>query len=348
MSDHADNLKAFSIEIVNAARVATGALVSRAADAHGVDAMVMLPRVERIVVKHLLHHKPYAPASEVTEFIATLHADDLCLAIACERGSETAWRELVARFTPSVKAAARAAARNETDADDLAQSVWAELHGLRARRDSNNLDSENSDNRTRGKLAYYSGCGSLGGYLRAVVAQLAVDLHRRTRRFIQPDEQTDFDHYAHDGTTKSDDMPHAFRHQHIATLDPEAALAQREQAGVLRETFARAVAALAPEDGLLVKLYYLDQLRLKEAGVILGIHEATASRRLARVHATLRHTTEEILHHEYHWTPHDIASAFEALTQATNFDLRTFLGASNNHDEIAGDAATIENMKAPN
>ena len=114
MSDHADNLKAFSIEIANAARVATGALVSRATDAHGVDLTAMLPRVERILIKHLLRYKPDARASEVTDFIGTLHADDLCLAIACERGSETAWRELVARFTPTVKAAARAAASNET------------------------------------------------------------------------------------------------------------------------------------------------------------------------------------------------------------------------------------------
>ncbi|MCP9494578.1 MAG: sigma-70 family RNA polymerase sigma factor [Pyrinomonadaceae bacterium MAG19_C2-C3] len=339
MSDYAENLQVFPSEISNAVRRAVNDAahdVLRGVDeTYGVEMSALLPaRIGRVVVKHLLRHKPEASASEVTEFVKALHADDLCLVIACEQGSEAAWRTLMTRFAATVNAAARTVAgRNQTDADDLAQSVWAELHGLRTTR-TNDSKAEHSSNRTGGKLAYYSGCGSLGGYLRAVVAQLGTDVHRRTARLIQPDEQTDFDHFAHDGAASDNNINRAFQHQHATTLDPEAAFAQQEQATILRQAFTRSVATLAAEDALLIKLYYTDGLRLKEAGLLLGVHEATASRRLARIHATLRDVTEDTLRREYRWTPHDIASAFDALTGATIFDVQTFLPASNN----SGDA----------
>ena len=337
MSDYAENPPAFPSEMSNAVRRAMNDAakdVLRGVDeTYGIEMTALLnARIERVVVKHLLRHKPEASTSEVTEFIKALHTADLCLVIACEQGSEAAWQTLMTGFAPTVHAAARTVAgRNQTDADDLAQSVWAELHGLRAP----HINAEHSTNRTGGKLAYYSGCGSLGGYLRAVVAQLGTDVHRRTARLIQPDEQTDFDHFAHDGAgSGGETINRAFQHQHTTTLDPEAAFAQKEQATILHEAFARSIATLAAEDALLVKLYYTDGLRLKEAGILLGVHEATASRRLARIHATLRDATEDTLRREYSWTPRDIASALDALTRTANFDVQTFLPASNN----SGDA----------
>ena len=75
------------------------------------------------------------------------------------------------RFQVTVRSAARSASANEDAAEDLAQSIWAELHGLRVR----------EDGRPASKLAYYSGRGSLAGWLRAVVAQLSVDSFRKQR-----------------------------------------------------------------------------------------------------------------------------------------------------------------------
>jgi RNA polymerase sigma factor (sigma-70 family) len=60
---------------------------------------------------------------------------------------------------------------------------------------------------------------------------------------------------------------------------------QRALAGSIKE--------MSPEDRLLVKLYYFDGLRLKEAGAVLGVHEATASRRLTKIHAELRREVEK-------------------------------------------------------
>ncbi len=51
-----------------------------------------------------------------------------------------------------------------------------------------------------------------------------------------------------------------------------------------------------------MKLYYFDGLRLREAGAVLGVHEATASRRLTRIHGHVRERVESILMKEHGWT----------------------------------------------
>ncbi len=187
--------------------------------------------------------------------------------------------------------AARSASASEAEAEELAQSVWAELYGLR----------ENAAGKPAGKLAYYSGCGSLGGWLRAVVGQLAVDRHRRTSRLVQTEEDADFDRML------SDDAPQRDGWRASAPLDPERALAESEAASAVQLALEQAITELADEDRLLVKLYYFDNLRLREAGAVLGVHEATASRRLARLHTEIRRRVETILVSEHHWTREETA-----------------------------------------
>ena len=48
----------------------------------------------------------------------------------------------------------------------------------------------------RASLAYYSGRGSLGGWLRAVVSQLAIDEFRKQSKFVQIEEDREFDNLA--------------------------------------------------------------------------------------------------------------------------------------------------------
>src|SRR5262249_24549587 len=156
--------------------------------------------------------------------------------------------------------AARAASSNEEMADDLAQSIWAELHGLKAR----------ADGTPSGKLAYYSGAGSLGGWLRAVVGQLAIDQHRRQARLVQTEEDSDLDRLAQ-GSDGEEDALNVFH----SSPNPEQALAGQLAAADVEKALARTIAELDAEDRLLVKLYYFDGLRLREAGSVLGVHEAT-------------------------------------------------------------------------
>jgi RNA polymerase sigma-70 factor (ECF subfamily) len=290
----------------------TARLLARAADARGLDVEALAPRVRAALEKYLLAHDADAPAEAVSEFIAALHADDLCLVVACERGDQQAWGDLVAQYGVTVRSAARSASSNEDAAEDLAQSIWAELHGLRVR----------EDGRPSGKIAYYSGRGSLGGWLRAVVGQLAIDQHRKSSRLVQTELDTDFDRLARDSHQAEDSFSAA-----QSAPDPETALGERRAAGDVEAALAKVLGGLAPEDRLLVKLYYFDGLRLREAGAVLGVHEATASRRLTRIHNEVRERVEAILMKEHGWTKVETARSLSEAALRLDSDLELMLAS---------------------
>ncbi|MBA3715137.1 MAG: sigma-70 family RNA polymerase sigma factor [Pyrinomonadaceae bacterium] len=290
-------------------RGAVAQLLARADDTHALDAEAVMPRVRASLDKYLLRDYPDASPREVEQFIERLHADDLMLVVACERGDEAAWSGLMERYRSTVLSAARGASASESEAAELAQSVWAELYGLR----------ERPDGRPAGKLAYYSGCGSLGGWLRAVVGQMGVDRHRRSSRLVQTEEAADFDRLAGEARADEDGI----RGQ--PALDPEQALARTEAAQSVHAALAQALGELAPEDRLLVKLYYFDGLRLREAGAVLGVHEATASRRLTRVHAEIRRRVEALLIAEHGWTSGEAARSLTEVVGHFDTDLASAL-----------------------
>ena len=268
-------------------------MLGRASDNHGLTAQTLMPRIAAGVEKYLLRDDPNASADQITDFIDKLQADDLCLIVACEQGNQAAWSDLVERFSPTVRSAARSASSNEEGAEDLAQSIWAELHGLRIR----------EDGKPAGKLAYYSGRGSLAGWLRAVVAQLAVDQHRKQSRLVQAEEDEDFDRI----------IQHSQEEQswsgHGGSPNPEVEISRKLAGSQMQTALTRSISELSGEDRLLIKLYYFDGLRLREAGAVLGVHEATASRRLSRVHSELRHQVERILLEEG-WNKSEVERAF--------------------------------------
>jgi RNA polymerase sigma-70 factor (ECF subfamily) len=285
-------------------------LLGRATEAHSLNSDSLVPRIKSSVDKYLLKDDENASDQSIAEFIDGLQADDLCLIVACERGDEGAWSDLVERFTPTVRSAARSASSNEDGAQDLSQSIWAELFGLRVR----------ADGTPASKLAYYSGRGSLAGWLRAVVGQLAIDQHRKQSRTVQTEDDADFDRLARavDG-----------RESFLATtaLNPEEAISDKLAGAEVQRALARSIKELSDEDRLLVKLYYFDGLRLREAGSVLGVHEATASRRLTRIHGELRERVESILITDLGWTETETEGAFARVALHLEADLEPLLAA---------------------
>jgi RNA polymerase sigma-70 factor (ECF subfamily) len=281
-------------------------LIARAADSRSLSAETLAPRVAAAVQKYLLRDDPDTAAAEITKFIDEMQADDLCLIIACEHGNERAWNDLVERFTSTVRSAARSATANEDAAEDLAQSIWAELYGLRVR----------ADGRPASKLAYYSGRGSLAGWLRAVVAQLSVDTFRKQSKLVQAEEDADLDRLARDARVSE---TQAFALSGVP--NPEQSLANRFAETDLQQALKKAVGELAAEDRLLVRLYYFDNLRLREAGAVLGVHEATASRRLTRIQTDLRKRVSQILTAERGWTTAETERSFAEVAQHLDTDL---------------------------
>jgi len=283
-----------------------GRLLARASDNRSLSREFLAPRISSAVQKYLLKDDPDTPHAEIAKFIDEMQADDLCLIIACERGDENAWNDLVERFKPTVRSAARSASSNEDAAEDLAQSIWAELYGLRVRKDG----------MPASKLAYYSGRGSLAGWLRAVVAQLAVDTFRKQSRLVQTEEDTEFDRLARDGHGQTVVSG-------IAT--PEESISNSFAQADMQQAVEKAIQELGAEDRLLVKLYYFDNLRLREAGAVLGVHEATASRRLTRIQSDLRKRVTKILIDERGWTQAETERSFAEVAQYLDTDLEAIL-----------------------
>lgn len=299
-------------------------LLGRATDNHALTGEMLVPRIGAAVSKYVLRDDPQASLADVREFIDKLQADDLCLIVACEQGNQKAWSDLVERFSATVRSAARSASSNEDGAEDLAQSIWAELHGLRVR----------EDGRPAGKLAYYSGRGSLAGWLRAVVAQLAIDQHRKQSRLVQTEEDADFDRIIQHSQEENTWSGHG------QVPNPEQEISAKLAGAQMQKALAQSVKQLSAEDRLLVKLYYFDGLRLREAGAVLGVHEATASRRLTRVHAELRQQVERMLIENEGWTKPETERAFSEVALKLEADIEPLLATEGvlmkNENEVAG------------
>ena len=265
-------------------------LLSRAGDTRGLRSADIAVRVQLSLGKYLLRDNARPEHSEIKAFIDEIRADDLCLVIACERGDEKAWEDLVANFDATVKSAARKFASNSEDTEDLASSIWAELYGLR----------QDADGNKKSKLAYYSGRGSLAGWLRAVVSQLAVDQFRKQSKFVQIEESREFENLANEASENTNN--HIVSHAE----NPEDILTEKQTAGDVSSAVSGAIALLEPEDRLILKLYYFDDLKLKDIANTFGYHEATASRKLVRVQTEIRKSVEKSLREQHGWTDGEV------------------------------------------
>ncbi|MBX7174790.1 MAG: sigma-70 family RNA polymerase sigma factor [Pyrinomonadaceae bacterium] len=278
-------------------------LLMRAGNSRGLQTESLRGRVSLTVEKYLLKDEPNPNKNEIKEFIDALNADDLCLIVACENGDETAWEDLVKKFDSTVKSAARSVSNNSEDAEDLASSIWAELYGLKEK-----------DGKAKGKLSYYSGRGSLAGWLRAVVSQLAVDQFRKQSKFVQIEETREFENLANESSEKDENTSLVAHGE-----SPEEILSRTETNKDVKEAFREAMKNLEAEDRLILKLYYFDDLKLKDIGQMLGFHEATASRKLVRIQQDLRKSVEKGLAEKHGWKQDEVKK--HLANSAANLDI---------------------------
>jgi hypothetical protein len=108
-------------------------------------------------------------------------------------------------------------------------------------------------------------------------------------------------------------------------MNPETQVSDKRASADLQKALTASVSNLSDEDRLLVKLYYFDGLKLHEAGAILGVHEATASRRLTRIHADLRLSVAESLKKEHGWTRPETEQAFSDIALNLEADIEPML-----------------------
>lgn len=266
-------------------------LVARASNSRGISHEELKPRVDSALEKYLFKADPAAEHKDVVAFIDEIHADDLCLIVACEKGEEKAWEDLVANFDSVVKSAARKISSNNEDAEDLASSIWAELYGLR----------QDADGNKKSKLAYYSGRGSLAGWLRAVVSQLAVDQFRKVSKYVQIEETREFENLAEESSNHAGNNLVVHHDQ-----NPEELFSEKQSTADVSAALRTAIDSLEPEDRLILKLYYFDDLKLKDIAATFGYHEATASRKLVRIQTEVRKCVEKELKKHHGWSDGEV------------------------------------------
>jgi RNA polymerase sigma-70 factor, ECF subfamily len=190
-----------------------------------------------------------ATREQQADYFRGLCLDDLVLARSCAAGNERAWEHFIARHRQPLIRAAIAITGSETLGRDLADQLYAELFGLNMR-----------ESERRCPLLSYRGRGSLMGWLRTTLAQRHVDHLRRSRRLQPLDDSID-----------EMDAPAADAQQL-----PEAELSQ------LQRAIERALRERDAEERFLLAAYYLDGQTLLQIARVLGVHEATVSRKLRR------------------------------------------------------------------
>ncbi len=272
-------------------------------DARTVDRLYRQARAERwdvppaafaAALEASLERAPAEALRRPERYLASLHLDDLALACACAAGHEQAWEHFIREHRPVLYRAADALAPGGA-AREIADGLYGELYG-------------------KSLFRYFHGRSSLGTWLRAVLAQRFVDGVRATRRLDPLPEDDAAGAVAQAGSAPDPDQP--------------------KFVALVQQALATAMATLEPRDRLRLGLYYAQELTLAQTGRLVGEHEATVSRHLARTRRMIRDVVERELE-AAGLTPDQIDRSFElAMEDAGELDLSRMVGAERKNPDL--------------
>jgi DNA-directed RNA polymerase specialized sigma24 family protein len=118
---------------------------------------------------------------------------------------------------------------------------------------------------------------------------------------VQVEEAREFENLANESSEKAENLG-VVAH----TENPEDIFGDKQMRGDVARALNEAIAGLDAEDRLLLKLYYFDELKLKEIGQMFGYHEATASRKVVRIQMEIRKSVERILKTSHNWSEEEV------------------------------------------
>ncbi len=240
----------------------TSSLYERSgAAAYGLSAERFATILGEILRKHIASN-PAADPEQQADFCAGLRLEELALARACAEGNERAWHDFISRYRQKLHSMALHITRDSAHAAELADSLFADLYGVNVRAGVRNS-----------KLVFYTGRGSLEGWLRTVMAQEFINRYRKQKRSVSLEEQIE------EGV------------QFAAPPNPERASSRISHGASdqrLESATDEALAELSTEDRFTLASYYLDGRTLAEIARTLGLHESSVSRRLDRLATGLR------------------------------------------------------------
>ncbi|GAC1446233.1 MAG: hypothetical protein NVSMB56_03000 [Pyrinomonadaceae bacterium] len=190
---------------------------------------------------------PVALRDEVRRFLSELQIEDLYMALACARGNETAWWDFDRKHRGFIESVARHLAGSAAQAEEVVEFVYAELYGTRI-----------VDGVRLSKFATYAGRGSMRGWLRAVVWHATVDAHRARHDEVSIEEWSEAGGEAQERPGKRDDVISRAERAIIG----EIARGRYEQ--LASEALEKSFAALTEHEKLLLLLYHVENLKLRE------------------------------------------------------------------------------------
>jgi RNA polymerase sigma-70 factor (ECF subfamily) len=189
-----------------------------------------------------------------------LHASDLYLALACLAGVPEAIEAFHAKILEPVRPSIVRAVAQKLDAEDAVQATLEKL-----------LVGPEP------KLAQYTGRGALVGWVRVVGVRAALEAKRRTVREIPSDDAALL---AKDGGR-----------------DPsiDLAMLRAKHGPAFRAAVQQALRRLDVEQRTLLRMHASDGLSIDRIAPMLGIHRATAARRLEKARSDALEETRAIL-----------------------------------------------------
>jgi RNA polymerase sigma-70 factor len=231
--------------------------------------------------------------ADVEAYLGTLHIEDLALALACERGTQSAWVEFLGRFRPLLLGSAMSIVGDESRAQEATDTLYGDLYGL-----------EERDGRRRSLFGYYHARSSLASWLRSVVARNLVDGYRAERRSQALKARITQEPDGAGGLTPAPADPDRIRHLEM-----------------LRQALAGALSGLTPRERLRLAYYHVQELPLVQVGRLLGEHESTASRKLDQTRRQLRAEVERRLQADHGFSEEDVQACYEAALDGWPFEV---------------------------
>ncbi|HKQ71118.1 MAG TPA: sigma-70 family RNA polymerase sigma factor [Polyangiaceae bacterium] len=197
---------------------------------------------------------------DVMSMLAAVHSADLYLACACRHGDPRAIAAFEERYVATV-----ALHLSGSDAQPLfSQELKQTLRERVLVADSGLVP----------RIASYNGRGPLGGWLRMVAARIAVDLRRAEKKA---------------GSRE------AFFSLPLPTLDPELAYIKERYRREFENALESAFTALAPREGAIMRLYFLDGVGAAAIGAMYRVSSRTVQRWIASTQQTILRDTRRVL-----------------------------------------------------
>jgi len=235
-----------------------------------------------------------------TEFLDALKWEELFLTTACASGDGAAWKAFHLRYHAVIQKAARYCTENSSEAQELSESMMSDLF----------LPASKSSGQRISKIGQYDGIGSLEGWIKVVVSRMAIDQIRRSQKQVSLEEietkqQSRIERSPDAGSGVGTDVARASQ--------------------MFQTSLNHALKQLDAQEKLILSLYYLKGVNLKEIGKLLRVHESTVSRTLDRVKRQLRKSVEKHLRDHFRVKAVEVPQLIQVAHLQADVDLKKIL-----------------------